>query len=80
MADGSARAEREKLVRELRALLAAQPPKTGAKTSELWVVAAVGLIAVVNNRLGLGLTETEILALAGAAISYLAARTWTKAR
>ena len=55
---------------------AGQPGKPGYKTSELWVAAVAAIIALLNRKLGLELTEQDILAISGIAATYCLSRTW----
>lgn len=50
----------------------------GFRSSEFWVVMAAFAAAILNKRLGLGLSSEEIFAILGIAAGYCGFRTWLK--
>lgn len=52
--------------------------KPGYKSSELGATVAVALLAALNRRLGLEISDDVLMALAGLAATYVAGRSWAK--
>jgi hypothetical protein len=56
----------------------AKEMKPGTKTTEFWSVVAMAVLAALNKKFGLELSENVLMALAGLIGAYVLSRGWAK--